>query len=135
MRRRLRRVQTHMKKATISRPELANELCEVAAEVQRLAGFDLGDDAVRELFDVGALHEDFFSAGEASPAPERGRGERVTLPLGWIWPPASMAAEKGAETIRSLVARVPGVEEVTAPALDPQLGLIWTMYITIRLAQ
>jgi hypothetical protein len=124
-----------MKKPTLSRPALASHLREIAVEVQRLAAFDLEDEDFREWFHVDTLHEEFFSTGEAAPAPERGRGSRITLPLGWIWPPARMSPEEGADLVRSLVGRVPGVEEVTAPALDPQFALVWQMYITIRLAQ
>ena len=124
-----------MKKAIISRAELDRALHGVAEELQCVAGFDLAHKDARELFQAETLNEEFFSTRETTAAPSSGRGRRVTLPVGWIWPPASMSAEEGAVLIRSQITAIPGVEMVAPATLDPQFGFIWSILVTIRLDQ
>ena len=124
-----------MKKATISRAELDRALREVAQELQRIAGFDLAHEDAREVFQVETLNEEFFSTGEPAAAQSHGRGRRITLPVGWVWPPARMSAEEGAACVRSQIAEISGVEMVAPATRDPQFGFIWSILVTIRLDQ
>ena len=110
-------------------------LREVAEELQRVAVFDLAHEEARDLFQAETLIEEFFSTGETTAARSQGRGRRVTLPVGWVWPPARMSAEEGAVLVRSQLSAIPGVE-IAAPAmLGPQFGFIWSILVTIRLDQ
>ena len=124
-----------MKKATISRVEFDRALREVAEDLQRIAVFDLAHEEARDLFQAETLNEEFFSAGETTAARSHGRGRRVTLPVGWVWPPARMSAEEGAALIRSQITAIPGVEMVAPATPDPQFGFLWSILVTIRLDQ
>jgi hypothetical protein len=124
-----------MKKATISRVELDRALREVAEELQTVAVFDLAHEEARDLFQAETLIEEFFGIGETTAARSQGRGRRVTLPVGWVWPPAKMSAEEGAALVRSQISAIPGVEMVAPATLDPQFGFLWSILVTMRLDQ
>ncbi len=124
-----------MKKPTLTLDELSARLCTVATELAELAEFDLDDADVQECVDVANFAAEFFSFGTASPAPSRGRGACLCVPVGWVWWPARMDPGRGAATTALKIARIPGVESVGQPKLDPQFGLIWQLDVVIRSTQ
>src|SRR5690349_4905821 len=124
-----------MKKATSSPELLAAHLLDVAAKLQAVAGFDFDDDSLREFVSRETCASEFFSVGEATAAPAQGGGQRVKVTVGWVWWPAQLAPERGAELIVSEIRALPSVEEVSTPSLDPQLGAVWQSVLTLRVTQ
>ncbi|MCA9624436.1 MAG: hypothetical protein KC731_35680 [Myxococcales bacterium] len=124
-----------MKKATTSLEQFRSQLEAIARDLHRAAKFEVGREDLPELVDVDTLCGTFFSFGDPEPAPMRGRGARLRVPLGWVWWPAEMSPEDGAALAVRRLLSIPGVEDVTRPKLDPQFGLIWQAYVVIRVSQ
>jgi hypothetical protein len=124
-----------MRKATITRSGLVGELSRVAKALQDEASFDIGAYAARWMIEPSEVIEQFFAIGESQPATDRGRGQRVLIPVSWIWASAQMDEHQGAGTIVESIRAIPGVEDITAPTRDTQLGVIWSVNVTIRTSQ
>lgn len=124
-----------MKRATITDDALRCALEAIARELVAVAGFDLDAPGLDALFDRAAIDRTFFSLGVASPAPPSGRGQRERVAVGWIWIPGRLDAQVGATRITAAIGCIAGVEEVTKPILDPQLGLVWQVDVIVRRTQ
>lgn len=127
-----------MKKPTTSPETLAQALRHVASDLLaalKQRGDD--DEALRWAFgdDSATWSDDFFSTSPPERAPTQGRGERATLLVGWIWPGDAVAQRSAASTVCAQIARIVGVESVSAPELDPQFGLVWSTRVTVRWSQ
>ncbi len=124
-----------MKKPTITIDELRHHLMSLALELHCLAQFDFETDEVAILVDAETFHEDFFAFSDPEPAPSRGRGKRIFLHLDWVWWPARISPDEGAALVTKKLNKLPGLEEVTTPKLDPQFGLFWRIGVVIRVSQ
>jgi len=124
-----------MKKATITRSGLEEKLSGVAKALHDAASFDIGAYAAGLMIEPSEVIEQFFAIGEAQPATDRGRGQRVLIPVSWIWASAQMDEHQGAGTIVESIRAIPGVEDVAVPTRDTQLGVIWSVDVTIRTSQ
>jgi len=124
-----------MKKATTTRSGLEEQLLRVVEVLQATAGLDIEAHAAGWMVEPSTMNRKFFAIGEPLPASDRGRGQRFNIPVSWIWGPAQMDEQQAAEVIAESIRAIPGVEEVTVPVRDAQLGLAWTADVTIRFSQ
>lgn len=124
-----------MKRQTTTRSELDGRLRRFVAVLEADAGLDIEANAAGWLMEPSALREKFFALGESVSAPDRGRGERVRIPVGWIWGPARLDDQQAADMIAAHIRTIPGVEVLSTPARDTQIGLAWAVDITIRISQ
>ncbi len=81
------------------------------------------------------MAEKFFAIGEPLSVPDRGRGQRVRIPVSWMWGPAPMEEQEGADMIVEQIRAISGVEEVADLRKDTQIGAFWSVDVTIRISQ
>lgn len=126
-----------MKKATLSPAAFSQRLVELAREFTARLPQDVERELLLDLFgsEPERWHERFFGVGDPEPAPARGRGERVEIHVGWVWPDEIPAARAIAARVRSRLAAIPGVEAVSEPDLDTQFGAFWGLRVILRLTQ
>lgn len=124
-----------MKKATATLSGLKEQLLRVVRVLQVEAELDIEAHAAGWMVEPSTIAEKFFAIGEPLSAPDRGRGQRVRIPVSWMWGPAPMDEQKGADMIVEQIRTIPGVEDITDPRRDTQNGAFWSVDVTIRVAQ
>jgi hypothetical protein len=124
-----------MKKATTTLSEIQEQLIRVVRVLQVEAGLDIEAHANAFMVDPSTMAEKFFAIGEPMPAPDRGRGQRVLVPVSWIWGPAPMEEQKGAAMIVEQIRAIVGVEEISDPYRDTQIGVVWSVDVTLRVSR
>ena len=124
-----------MKKATTTLSGLKEQLRRVVGVLQDEAGLDIEAHAAGWMVEPSAMAESFFAIGAPLSAPDRGRGQRVRIPASWMWGPARMDERAGMNMIVEQIREIPGVEDITDPRKDTQIGVFWSVEVTIRTSQ
>jgi hypothetical protein len=92
------------------------------------AGLGIADDE--------ALSHARLQVSEPTPAPPRGRGERVAVDVLTLWnQPPFGTDDAPLAAVRRRIAEWPGVEAVGEPVVDTRLGLVWCVVVILRLSQ
>ncbi|MFT5684191.1 MAG: hypothetical protein ACI8RZ_005132 [Myxococcota bacterium] len=124
-----------MKKQTIPLEDFKSQLERIAIHVIQEAHFDEGHELFEQLTNNQPLHKVLFSCGEPSHVPTRGRGNRLSVSVGWMWFYAVLNDVDGAAMIASKISTLPGVEQVSAPSLDTQFRAFWGVDVVLRISQ